>query len=285
MEEYWMALTEREKRVLAEIQEWESKLFGYEPNDLELTCEKYLEHSFSLLPERIQQQFFAAFDSWLFHLHALIQGSQLQLDAKERILSAGRVFSSQIDSIEDLHNLSIDQLQYLAQQQIARHRLYSFAQGGMAGTGHTLMLGVDLPAMAVINLRAVQLIAMTYGIEVNTPYEMMSSLKVFHAATLPPRLQGKAWSDLLDELQDVNEHYFYEGNEELADVTWMEQPIKQLFKAMAIFIFRKKSIQGIPFISMAIGAGANYQLTRKVTEFAHHYYQMRYLHKKGGFYG
>jgi len=62
----------------------------------------------------------------------------------------------------------------------------------------------------------------------------------------------------------------------------MEQPMKQLFKAIAIYIFRKKSIQGIPFISMAIGAGANYQLTRKVTEFAHKYYQMRYLHKKEG---
>ncbi len=277
-----MPLTEREEKVLAEIQEWEHKLYSYEPNDFEVLFEKYLEHSFSLLPEPIQQQFFSAFDNWLFHLHALIQGSQIQHDAKERILSAGRVFSPEINSIEDLNELSIDQLQYIAQQQIARHRLYSFAQGGMTGTGHSLMLGADLPAMAVINLRVVQLIAMTYGIEVNTPYEMMSSLKVFHAATLPPRIQSKAWEELMKDLQEGQDYYFYEGSEELADLTWMEQPIKQLFKAMAIFIFRKKSIQGIPFISMAIGAGTNYQLTRKVTEFAHKYYQMRYLHKKEG---
>ena len=91
-----------------------------------------------------------------------------------------------LEKIEDLKKLDIDQLQYIAEQQIARHRLYSFAQGGLAGTGGTLLLGTDIPAMAVINLRVVQLIAMTYGFEVNTPYEMMSSLKVFHTATLPP---------------------------------------------------------------------------------------------------
>ncbi|MBX9973336.1 EcsC family protein [Cytobacillus firmus] len=275
-----MPLNEREESVLAGIQEWENKLLNYEPNDLEMVYDKSLERSFSLLPEEVQQQFFSAMDSWLFHLHALIQGSQLQMDAKERILTAGRVFHSDIETIEDLKQLNIDQLQYIAQQQIARHRLYSFAQGGIAGSGSSLMLGTDIPAMAVINLRAVQLIAMTYGFEVNTPFEMMSSLKVFHAATLPPRMQGSAWEELMNELKNQEEFYFYEGKEELTDITWIEQPMKQLFKAMAIYFFRRKSVQGIPFISMAIGAGINYQLTRKVTDFAHKYYQMRYLHRK-----
>lgn len=275
-----MPLNEREESVLAGIQEWENKLLNYEPNDLEMVYDKSLERSFSLLPEEVQQQFFSAMDSWLFHLHALIQGSQLQMDAKERILTAGRVFHSDIESIEDLKQLNIDQLQYIAQQQIARHRLYSFAQGGIAGSGSSLMLGTDIPAMAVINLRAVQLIAMTYGFEVNTPFEMMSSLKVFHAATLPPRMQGSAWEELRNELKNQEEFYFYEGKEELTDITWIEQPMKQLFKAMAIYFFRRKSVQGIPFISMAIGAGTNYQLTRKVTDFAHKYYQMRYLQRK-----
>ncbi|WP_026583481.1 EcsC family protein [Bacillus sp. J33] len=275
-----MPLSERENSILAGIRDWESKLYSYEPNDLEMVYDKALERSFSMLPEEVQQQFFSSLDSWLFHLHALIQGSQLQMDAKERILTAGRVFHSDIETVEDLKALNIDQLQYIAQQQIARHRLYSFAQGGIAGTGSTLMLGADIPAMAVINLRAVQLIAMAYGFEVNTPYEMMSSLKVFHASTLPPRMQGSAWEELMQELRNQEDSYFYEGKEELADITWMEQPIKQIFKAMAIYFFRKRSVQGIPFISMAIGAGANYQLTRNVTDFAHKYYQMRYLHEK-----
>jgi hypothetical protein len=275
-----MPLTDRETEVLNEIKEWENHLLNYEANDLQLTYEKYLDRSFSLLPEKIQQQFFSVIDSWLFHLHGMIQGSQIQMDAKERILSSGRVFNKELHQIEDLRKLNIDQLQYIAMQQIARHRLYSFTQGGLAGTGGTLLLGTDIPAMAVINLRVVQLIAMTYGFEVNTPYEMMSSLKVFHTATLPPRLQKEGWSSLMSEMRSSNDLYFYEGNEEISDVTWLEQPIQQLFKAMVITIFRKKLIQGLPVVSMAIGAGTNYQLTRKVTEFAHNYYQLRYLNQK-----
>ncbi|MFJ5715934.1 EcsC family protein [Neobacillus sp. NPDC093127] len=278
-----MPLTDRETKVLNGIRDWERNLLNYEANDFQLTYEKYLERSFMLLPEKVQQQFFSVMDSWLFHLHSLIQGSQLQMDAKERILASGRIFQEDIEKITDLKRLDINQLQYIAEQQIARHRLYSFAQGGLSGTGGPLLLGADIPAMAVINLRVVQLIAMTYGFEVNTPFEMMTSLKVFHTATLPPRIRKAGWASLMSELEANDDYYFYEGNEEIVDITWLEQPIQQLLKAMVIALFRKKVIQGIPLVSMAIGAGTNYQLTRKVTDLAHKYYQLRYLKEKEEF--
>ncbi|PLR77805.1 ABC transporter substrate-binding protein [Bacillus sp. V3-13] len=275
-----MALSDREKKALDGIRDWETRLASYEPNDFELTYEKYLERSFSLLPEQIQKQIFSALDNWLFHLHAVIQSAQIQHDAKERILTAGRVFNPDIEAVKDLRSLDIDQLKYIAHQQISRHRLYSFAQGGLSGTGGALLLGSDIPAMAVINLRVVQLIAMTYGFEVNTPFEMMTSLKVFHGATLPPRMQGQAWTELMNELEGSEGFYFYDGKEDLTDLTWLEHPLKQVFKGIAILLLKKRSVQGMPLISMAIGAGVNYQLTRKVTEFAHQYYQMRYFLEK-----
>ncbi|WP_053367387.1 EcsC family protein [Bacillus sp. FJAT-27245] len=272
-----MPLTDREMTVLSEIKDWEKKLLDYEPNDLQLTYEKYLETGFSMLPEEVRSQFFSLVDNWLFHLNAIIQGTQFQLDAKERILASARVFDSKVERIEDMKGLEIDQLNYIAQQQIARHRLYSFAQGGMSGTGGALLLGADIPAMAVINLRAVQLLAMTYGYEVNTPFEMMTSLKVFHTATLPPRLQGESWEQLLEELKGERDRYFYEGNDQLTDSTWLEMPMRQLFKGAVIALFRKRMVQGLPLVSMAIGAVSNYQLTRRVTEFSHNYYRLRYL--------
>jgi hypothetical protein len=275
-----LPLTDREIVVLNEIRSWEKNLLNYEANDFQLLYEKYLERSFSLLPEKVQKQFFFVIDGWLFHLHSIIQGSQLQMDAKERILGSGRIFRKDIENIADLRKLDIDQLQYIAQQQIAKHRLYSFTQGGLSGTGGTLLLGADIPAMAVINLRVVQLIAMTYGFEVNTPFEMMTSLKVFHTATLPPRIQKEGWASLMAELEQHQELYFYEGTEKISEISWLEQPIQQLFKAMVIMLFRKRAIQGIPLVSMAIGAGTNYQLTRKVTDFAHKYYQLRYFKDK-----
>lgn len=53
-----MPLTEREAKVLHEILEWENQLNQYLPNDFELTFDKYLERSFSLLSEDVQSQFF-----------------------------------------------------------------------------------------------------------------------------------------------------------------------------------------------------------------------------------
>jgi hypothetical protein len=282
LEVFYMPLTERETKLLNQILEWKNLLDQYEANDFELTFDKYLEQSFSLLPNEVQAQCFSMLDNWLFHLHAMIQSSQLQMDAKERILASGRIFDSEIIKIEDLRVLTIDQLQYIAQQQISRHRFYSLIQGGLTGTGGSLVLGSDIPAMAIINLRVVQLIAIAYGFDVNTPFEMMTSLKVFHAASLPTRMQNRAWEDLFSELNHKETHYFYEGNEEITDVTWMEQPIKQLFKAMVIALFKRKTMKGIPIIGIALGSGANYLLTRKVTDFAHKYYQMRYLLEKKG---
>ncbi|HYK72692.1 MAG TPA: EcsC family protein [Pseudoneobacillus sp.] len=274
-----MAWSERDQKVYDELIEWENKLLSYQPNDFELTYEKYIEKTFLLLPDDIQARFFALMDGWLFHLHALIQGTQFQMDAKDRILSAGQMFDPQIESISDLRNLEIDKIKYIVQQQVSRHRFYSFAQGGLSGTGGAILLGSDLPAMVVINLRAVQLIAMSSGFEVNTPFEMMTSLKVFHIASLPPRLQMAGWQELKNELND-SQDYFFEGNEKLTDVSWIEQPLKQILKVLAILAFRRKFLQGIPLISMAIGAGSNYYFTRNVTDFAQHYYQMRYLLEK-----
>lgn len=275
-----MPLTDREKQIFHAIRKWENKLLDYQPNDFQLAFEKYIEQSFLLLPEKVQKQFFTSLDNWLFHLHSILQGSQLQKDAKERLLSAGRIFKSDVEVLTDLKKLEIDQLWYIEKQQIGRHRFYSFIQGALAGSGGSLFLGLDLPAIAIINLRVVQLIAMTYGFEVNMPYEMMTSLKVFYTATLPPGIKKAGWSTLMDESREQKDRYFYEGSEEIMDTAWLGQPLEQLLKALVIILLRKKTVQGIPIISMAVGAGVNVQLTRKITEFAHNYYLLRYLREK-----
>ncbi|WP_113928440.1 EcsC family protein [Bacillus sp. P14.5] len=275
-----MELSQRDERVLEEIRQWQDSLYDYEANDLENTYVKWLDGAFSALPVDVQEQFFQKLDGWLFHLHSLLQGSQLQNDARERILKTARAFHHEVEIIEDLHLLTIDQLHYIAMQHSGRHQFYSFVQGGLTGTGGAAALGADLPAMAVINLRSIQLIAISYGFDVQTPFEMMTSLKVFHAATLPARLRAAAWEELMEDLERKENDYFYNGTEKLTDYTWMEGPLKHMLKGTVITMFRKKRLSGIPLISMAVGAGVNYQFTRKMNDFAEKYYQYRYLSRK-----
>ncbi|WP_019242909.1 MULTISPECIES: EcsC family protein [Bacillus] len=275
-----MVLTSREQKILEDLRAWEEKLYTYESNDFAVLYEKAIQSSFALLPEETQKEFFAVLDNMLFHFHAIIQGAQFQMEARDRILASARIFQNDIEEAADMKLLTADQLNYIAQQQIARHRLYSFAQGGISGMGGAVLIASDLPAITVINLRLVQLIAMSYGYEVNTPKEMMISLKVFQAGTLPNRLQKVALEELNENTSHSVETYFYDGNDEIVDTNWFEQPIKQVMKYMLISMFRKKKIQGLPLISMAIGASSNYALTKRVSEFAHNYYQYRFLKEK-----
>lgn len=276
-----MGLTQREQNALAEIETWAMKLEDYPSNDFARTYDKWLERSFNRIPEDVRSTFFSKMDDWLFHLNALIQGASMQIEARQKIILAARALYSDIEGLEDLKRLSIDELIFLADHQMAKHRLLSAAQGGFAGTGGTVSLGIDLPLIVIINLRAVQMIATTYGYGVNTPYEMMLSLKVFHAATMPKRMQAEGWAGLLGELESEGDPFFYEGSEDVFDQTWMDLPLKQVMKGLFILFFRKKLIQGIPLAGVAIGAGMNYQLTRKVTDFANHFYLYRHLKEKG----
>ncbi|GGE77080.1 EcsC family protein [Priestia taiwanensis] len=275
-----MELTTREQKIWNDILEWQNTLANKDANVVQRQLDKWVEEVFKTIPTKKQHSFFRHLDGWLFHLHAFIQQSQVQIDAKNRILLYARTFDETVEEIEDMSGLSIDVRAYMVDQMLAKHRLYSFVQGGVAGTGGILFLGMDIPTMATINLRAVQLVAMTYGYDVNKPYEMMMALRVFHAALLPGHLQQYAWDQLVQDVQPGERPFFYEGNEELTNEKWLEQPMKQLLKMLAIYALRRKVWQGIPLLGIAIGSTANYKLTRHVTDFANRFYQFRALADK-----
>jgi hypothetical protein len=276
-----VGLSLREQKLWNEIQHWENQLEEQDVTDFQLAFDKWLNRTFSQLSNDQQNEFFARVDGWLFHLHALIHSSQSQLDARNRILSSARLFDETIEYIEDLRKLSIDQLMYIAENQIARHRLYSFVQGGATGAGGFLFLSIDFPVMIAINLKAVQIIATSYGYNVNRPYEMMLALKVFHASILPLRMQQAAWYDLVHDIKKSEEEpFFYEGVDEVIDSGSLLVVLKQSIKMFVIHSARRKLIQGIPIIGVAVGSVFNYRLTRNVTDFAHRFYQMRYLYGK-----
>ncbi|RBW71467.1 EcsC family protein [Bacillus taeanensis] len=275
-----MTWTKQHEKVWQELLKWEKDFFHYHPNDFQLTAQKYIENQLGNMRLDLQEKVFNIMDNLLFHTHALIQNSHFQLDARHRLLTEAQVFNEEIEEISDLKSLPISQLTYIADQQIARQRLFSFAQGGLSGTGSLLLLGMDLPAMFALNLRAIQLIAMTYGYEVNRPYEMMLALKLFYMASLPKNMQKAVWEELEQEVKDEVDPYFYQGREELTDITWFHSTLKQAAKAFMITILRKKMIQGIPLIGIVFGAGMNYQFSRTITEIAHKFYQKRYLLEK-----
>ncbi|WP_026671622.1 EcsC family protein [Alkalihalobacterium bogoriense] len=271
-------LTEREEKLFLEIQEWEEMYFKYETSDIKYTYQKWLKTGMDQLGTKRQQKMLATIDSFLFHLQAMIQHSQYQEEANQRLITQAKVFNPSIETIEDIQSLSLEQMNYIAEQQMAKQRLVSFGQGGVSGFGGIILLGLDVPAMLIINMRAIQLIALSYGYNVKKPFEMIAALKLFHMATLPKEMQARAWDELWAEMGNGStDELFYEGNEEITDISWIQQPVSQVVKASVIMLLRKKLIQGIPLFGMAVGATVNYSFSRKITEVAQKFYQKRQL--------
>jgi len=274
-------LTDSEKRCLVEIEEWERSHLASSVTDFQEAYEALMNTSFSKLGERRQAQLLLWSDQILFYLHSLIHNSRYSEEARTRLIEQGQIFDEEIDSIERMKRLSIVQLNYIAKQQLAKQRLLSLAQGGLAGFGGIVLLGLDLPAMFVLNLQAIQLTALTYGFEIKHPSEMMFALKLFHLALLPKNLQKVAWDELWDEVvKHDRESLFYEGKEEVTSILSFHQPLKQVGKAVMIMLLRKKLIQGIPVVGIVVGATINYRFSYELTEIAHKFYQKRYLYEK-----
>lgn len=267
-----------EERVKRSIDLWEKNLKQYNTNDFERMYEIWIQHTFAKIPVSYQHKFFDMMDQWFLYTYTFIQGTNSQIVARERILQAARSFDGSIERITDLQKLSVEKLTYLADQQLAKSRVYSFTQGGMTGTGGWLLLGIDLPLMATMNLRSVQLIGNSFGYDMDNPIEMIIALKVLHAGILPKRYQYEAWFKLKKDIESLET--IMEDESLLTDETWITQPINQIFKTLAIVMFRKKLVQGIPLISIGIGAISNYNLAKQVTNFAKYFYQYRHLREQ-----
>ncbi|WP_243291263.1 EcsC family protein [Bacillus sp. FJAT-47783] len=276
-------LTNREKDLYDEILVWEQDISLDHRSDFKRTYDYWLERKIDQLPFSIRKNVFSKLDQFLFYFHSIIQNSDWQSESRKRLLNMARLLDDSITSIHDLKRLKIDQIRYLAEMEVSKHRLTSLAQGAVTGTGGMFLLGIDLPAQLAINLRAVQMMAMCYGNEVNSPYEMMLSLKVFHASLMPDYLAYKQWVVFKKELFEHSDNpYLYSGSEQFASESTLKHMTEQIGKLFFIQFFKRKTIQTIPFIGIAVGASVNYKLTKRCTTFAQNVYQYRLLLERKG---
>jgi hypothetical protein len=192
----YMGLTDREKELLVEIQLWQDHQFLEFTNDFVNTFDRWLDDTFLRLPEDFRHKFFKQLDQWLFTIQAVIQQSENQTEKMKKLLTEASIENQHIHTITDLKQLPIEQLNYFANREKSNHQLIALLQGGVSGSGSSLLLGMDIPLMITVNLRAIQNIACSYGYDVRNPFEMMIALKLFHAATLPRRFQKHAWMNL-----------------------------------------------------------------------------------------
>ncbi|MDT8859393.1 EcsC family protein [Alkalihalobacillus sp. MEB130] len=263
---------------LKELNEWEETFFSYESTDFKTTYSKWTEQLVDQLGEKRKQKWLSVMDACLLHLQAWLQHTRSYDETKRRVISHARTFDPTITTIDDLQNLPLEQLDYLAEQLMAKQRLIALGQGGLTGMGGAFLLLSDLPALAVIQLRSLQHLALVYGYDVRRPVELINMLKLFYVATIPKSHQAREWDKLIAEVEEQDrEHVFYSGDDAILQDSIFEQLLKQLAKSFVLTMLRKKMIQGVPLVGMAVGAGMNYRFSQQVIDVGQHFYQKRRL--------
>lgn len=218
---------------------------------------------------------------------ALANFSQQQAkiaDAERKVLIEARLFEESIETIADMHQLSVHQLEFLENKYRSKYGQYALLEGGLAGLGHPLGLLLDFPALLTINLRMVHSIASTYGYSLRYPPEQILALKVLHAGSLPSAYEEEVWEWLLEKLHSQDEFApFYVGEETIIQPEWLQTLAKQWLKSAGLYGLKKVSKNKLSIVGALIGAGANYQFTDQVGRFASRFYRYRFdLDKQRG---
>ncbi|MED4016197.1 EcsC family protein [Sutcliffiella cohnii] len=266
----------QESQVKDKIVSWENELKLLQKSQLEETIDSWLETAFSYIPEELKHNFFQQLDTWLFHLQGIIQESTFQNEAEQRIINTAQIFEPSITSIEQIQTLNLEQKSFIANQQMAKQKLYALVQGGMTGIGKYSTLAMDIPAFTLLNIRTTQLIAMSFGYASKSPMEMVRLLQVYYAATLPKRFQYERWEQLKQELKLERDPYFYPLSEREHPETWIHHPLTHLLKLIFIITVTRKK-ERLPIVGIVTGASLNHYWTKQVSTFAHHYFSVRHL--------
>ncbi|MDF2607203.1 MAG: transporter substrate-binding protein [Bacillales bacterium] len=270
-----MELSQSDMNLYYSILNWEEELLKYEQTEFEALYEKVMLKLIEVLPEKYDEKIFNIIDEFIFQIHATIQNSDYDKEFREDVLKTAMHFNPSIGKISELKQLSVNSLVYLDNTFSTRLKTIAQVQGGSLGLGKKVLAVSDLPLMLLINLRNVQQIATVYGNDINSPTELMLSLKVFHAATLPKRARKLEWVRLFNEVNKIDENlYFFDGDDSLTDVTWLQQPLTQIIKLLIVEKIRQVDF---PFLSMLMGSYFNSKLFKQVNDFSRKFYQKRLL--------
>lgn len=244
----------------------------------------YLKSS-SYFLKKIPQAFLEAFNDFfstaIFHSQSFLQSSRQFQEKKSDILHRAQILRGNVTTISDLRQLPIRQLNFLAEQEISKALIISSVQGGVSGTSSKLTLICDLPTLLLVNLKAVQEVALCYGYDVSKPMEMECALKVLQAALLPAPEKYKMWKNIMNDiLKHDDEDVFASWNYDLKGEDLHQTILLQFSKLFIVHSLKKRLIGGVPLLGITIGAKWNELITKNILDFTKSFYQYRLLSKR-----
>lgn len=270
-----------ETKLFLEINEWIEQNQKNKLNKIEQTVKNSASYFFQKIPQEFTSTLNEFISSSFFHTQSLLQTSKQFQEKKDDLLDRASIFNNKINTIQDLKQLPLRQLNFLAEQEISKAIVISSFQGGISGTSSKLALACDLPGLFLLNLKSVQEIALCYGFDVSLPFEMECSLKVLQGALLPSPAKYNVWMNLMSNVVKLEEDEIvfanWDDDESFHNENFYQPFLYHIGKLYVLFALKKRLIGGVPLIGIVAGAKWNETLTKNLLDYTKKFYQFRLL--------
>lgn len=265
-----MRLTDTEKAVRREIEEWQhadasmaSQAMDWAMRPVDWAVERTVSpDTVDRFAERIHGFLSALSDAseWTFEDDDILDA------AHERGLPA--------DTVSELRSQSIDELDALARSRFRQNTILAALEGGGTGLGGAALLAADVPLLFTINLRLIQQIGASYGFPLRGPMFRPLVLSIFNVAASGGRAsRNEALREVSVAAAAFANDLNYKGR---VSGTFRDQN-RHLPREIAKALVERKLGQTIPLAGAAVGASVNYWFTTQTAEAAYMCLRALYL--------
>lgn len=270
-----------ESHTWDKVIEWEQEnkgtLWDYCTTASTKGIKKAIESSGTVIPESISKSIRSSLDKGI---KACFSGSMYTLDKSKIVARANVLFQKDFKDIDEFEELTLEQLDKLAEEYSTTNQILSLLEGAGMGLGGLLFIAADIPALITINLRLLVQMAYIYGIDESGISEREFILNIMMLASADEKdRQGIFWK--LDQQAKNSVQAAILG------VQLPEHIIEEVMRKMvgtahriALKLTHAKLLQLLPLVGIAIGAGGNYAFSREITTYGMMVMRKRWLMKK-----
>lgn len=196
---------------------------------------------------------------------------------RDAILKDYREHGHPVADLDAISALDLGEVRSVLKRLDLKYRVLSTVEGAATGAAGALAIAIDIPALVVLALRAINEYGTYFGCDVDRPAERYFSLMVLSvAATATDDARTKAFEEISAAGKALS------LGEPTPNLTADEGLIDRLAEALAVRLSKGKLAQLIPIVGSVVGGGFNRAFLTEICHLAELLYAERWLVRKYG---
>jgi len=266
-----------EKHIHQEIKDWEEEKKGYIAETANAVVLSAFSYTGSFIPTSFVNALTATVEA---SLRSCFSGSLYTTSKQQIVQQANKLYSCEAKCLSELKHLELEQLDLLAASYCNASEVMAVLEGAGMGLGGLMFMAADIPALIMINMRALIQLAFIFGIDATLEDEREFILNVMTLAAADDKekleilqhLDTMARSNAQKQLlrKQLQDHIVGEAMTRVVHVA----------HKVAVRLTHAKLLQMVPIVGSAVGAGANFFYTREIINYGLMVFRKRWLTTK-----